>query len=108
MKIIISRGYGSEVSRLQQIKRLDLIKKALRAYPLPVSEVSSQRETGGQIYVEVSDDTELSLITRVFSTFAEDLAWKTSENIFFDIEIPALGFEITIAGVPTPKWEDGD
>lgn len=98
MKVKITSGFGHETTEEKQIEFLREFKNTLRGFGLPVSEISSEKKTGGTISLEVPDHIELNEVTRSLASFAEVLARQEQRDVYFDIYVSRYGFQITVAG----------
>jgi len=99
MKVIIKRGFGCEAANeTEQMIFLKDLKETLNDFLLPVSDIASERKTGGPISLEAPDYLELHEITKSLASFAETLARQTQKDVHFDIFVPRYNFECTIAG----------
>lgn len=98
MKVIIKLGFEREATEAEQRISLNALKETLIGFQLPVSDISSERKTGGPISLEIPEEMELHEITRSLASFAEALACQNQRDVHFDIEVPKHGFEVTIAG----------
>ncbi|MBZ9572877.1 hypothetical protein KJA17_01645 [Patescibacteria group bacterium] len=98
MKVKILRGFGCETTEEKQAEFLREFKDTLRGFGLPVSEISSEKKTGGPISLEVPDHLELNEITRSLASFAEVLARQERRDVYFGIYVPQYDFQVTVAG----------
>ena len=98
MIIVVKSGFGDSTSKAEHQKFLQDFRETLRGFGLPVSAISSEKQTGGSISLEVRDDFELNEITRSLASFAEVLARQVGRDIYFDIEVLPHQFRVTVAG----------
>lgn len=97
MQVVIGL-YPRSTSKEEHQRFLTEMASTLRGYHLPVNAISSKKDTGGAVIVEVPDSHELHEITRSLASFAEDLARQAGADVSFPLSIPAYGFSVTIAG----------
>lgn len=105
MMVKIVKGYGAEKETAeQQAQFLDWFKRLLASVGLPVSSIASERKTGGEITLEVSDHLEFNKITRAFLNLATTLSQKYSReegeqiDVSFDLVMPGCSEPIEIMG----------
>jgi hypothetical protein len=93
MEIIIVKGYGADVTEEAQRQRLNLFYVALRDRGLAISEVISERETGGKITIYLPDETNYSHINNAMANFVQDLAEYFGENLAIDYRLPSFEYK---------------
>ena len=98
MVVVVKGGFSDSSSKAEHQKFFQDFSETLRGFGLPVSAISSEKETGGSISLDVPDDLELNEVTRSLASFAEVLARQVGRDIYFDIEVLPYQFRVAIAG----------